>query len=770
MSPDATVFGALLEALARAGEYNSADQTAPAAILWTDPERQWEPLAPRLREALPWLLTLGEYDPATRTGPAIWLRCMIERALPEADWPEATIPVLYMPGVSRQELRPTEGMPWALQPLVELQYRGVAWTQYNGKDWTVAAFLVTARGGLGLDVAADTATQEAMLRALQPLADTLVRDLRGKRLEATDFDALLHPDVIRDVLRWLDDPAGTRAQWDDNYWGSFRSSCQDKLGFDPQGEGELGAAERLGRREGVWSAAWERFAESPENYPHLPGLLRRARPEKTDSLFFDESTWPQANEQAEARLREALSALAGKAAPEGREAVRNLERDHGERRGWVWARLGQAPLAEALKPLNALADLTQTALGGATPEDIASHYAAGLWKADDAALEALGTVSTAADRAAVEAAVRTVYLPWLAAGAEHFQEAVRQQPLPCQPAEETAAELGHCLLFADGLRFDVGQRVREALERSGCSVTGDWSFTALPPVTATAKPAVSPIAPLVGKQGGVNFEPLFGDGTGLTTDRIIRRMEERGWVSLGKDDTGSPEGTAWTECGRLDKRGHDEGVGLARRIGEEVEGLAQRVEQLLAAGWREVRIVTDHGWLLMPGGLPKVEMPAYLVESRWGRCAALKSTSQVSMQSVPWHWNPEVQVAMAPGVGCFIAGKEYAHGGLSVQECVVPVLTVTAAHALREVRIESVKWVGLRCRVQVRGGAGLRLDLRTKAGEADSSVLEDKPIAGETGEVSALVADDSLAGTAVNVVLVDDAGTQHAKASTTVGG
>jgi hypothetical protein len=36
--------------------------------------------------------------------------------------------------------------------VVELQYRGTMWTQLNGKDWKVEAFLVSENGGLGLEV------------------------------------------------------------------------------------------------------------------------------------------------------------------------------------------------------------------------------------------------------------------------------------------------------------------------------------------------------------------------------------------------------------------------------------------------------------------------------------------------------------------------------------------------------------------------------------------------------------------------------------------
>src|SRR6266436_9014779 len=118
-----TVLFELLRALKHAGEYNAQDQSAPAAILWTDKDRQWEPLTPRLREALPQFLILGPYASGERTGPAIWIRCMIERTLREADWPADTVPILYLPGVSRHELRAVDECPRDLQPLAELQYR-----------------------------------------------------------------------------------------------------------------------------------------------------------------------------------------------------------------------------------------------------------------------------------------------------------------------------------------------------------------------------------------------------------------------------------------------------------------------------------------------------------------------------------------------------------------------------------------------------------------------------------------------------------------------
>src|SRR5262249_36140791 len=134
-----TFFDAVLSALRASATYNRDDAVAPAAILWPDERHEWERLLPRLRLALPHLLTFGPYDTTRRTGPAIWLRCALAGRIREAVWPADAIPIVYLPGVSRPTLRATEDCLVELRPLAELQYRGALFSQSNGKDWTLAA-------------------------------------------------------------------------------------------------------------------------------------------------------------------------------------------------------------------------------------------------------------------------------------------------------------------------------------------------------------------------------------------------------------------------------------------------------------------------------------------------------------------------------------------------------------------------------------------------------------------------------------------------------
>ncbi len=137
----------LLKALGSTATYNPDVQVAPVCILWPDRDRQWEAIMPRIQNELKELFILGDYDPEKRMGPAIWLRCLIADRIAEFELPPGKTPILYLPGVSRQDLRAVEACPDHLKPLAELQYRGVIWSQVNAKDWTVFCLFKIRSGG-----------------------------------------------------------------------------------------------------------------------------------------------------------------------------------------------------------------------------------------------------------------------------------------------------------------------------------------------------------------------------------------------------------------------------------------------------------------------------------------------------------------------------------------------------------------------------------------------------------------------------------------------
>ena len=143
--------------------------------------------------------------------------------------------------------------------------------------------------------------------------------------------------------------------------------------------------------------------------------------------------------------------------------------------------------------------------------------------ADEAAMRAIAAVKSALDLRAVQIAVRSLYLPWLESAAEHFQKLVAKSPLPSKgKQEEIAAAAEHCLLFADGLRFDIGQRLASKLEERGLRVARRHRWAALPTVTATAKPAASPVvSDIAGGELPESFAPeVAATKQSLTTDRF----------------------------------------------------------------------------------------------------------------------------------------------------------------------------------------------------------------------------------------------------------
>ena len=765
-----TLLDALERAFDRAATYNERSRVAPAAILWPDEKEEWTRLLPRLRERFPQLLTLGEYDPDKKSGPAIWLKCMVARTLDAADWPEEETPIVYLPGVSRQDLRAIEQCPEEIKPLAELQYRGVMWNQTNGRDWTVRAFLMSEHGGLGLDVARDEDTLTLLQRTLPELAETPLDRLRGQRLDADRLRSLAADDPVRDLLTWLSRPGEAKNTWPDERWATFREICQDTYDFDPEKDGPLRAAKLLGFKEGPWATVWQRYLEAPDGHSGVQGKLRKARPSQTGDLFAREPTWPQDNEALEDELRESFVNLGEMRPDKAAARTRELEEKHSERRQWVWSKLEQAPLAGALKHLRALADAVQSPVGGTTPEAVAESYQAGGWKADQAMLSALEGPREPEDFQAVHAAVNTLYRPWLEDGTEALQAAVANDGMPAPP-DPPEPEPGEVLLFADALRLDVGKKLAQRLQFADLEVEMDTHWSALPSVTPTSKPAVSPIAGDISRESTPDeFQPEI-DGETLTIRRFRNRMEEAGHQILDSEETGDPSGTAWTEIGTLDKYGHNEEWKLARRIDELLTEIVARVRQLLSAGWTKVRIVTDHGWLVVPGALPKEELPHYLAKTRWGRCATLKETSETTHFTVGWHWNPNVRIAMAPDMRVHRKGLGYAHGGISVQECLVPRITASETGTGQpDAQISSVEWVRLRCRIQVEHPTeGLQADLRTRPNDPGTSVASRPKAVKEDGTVSIPVPFPEHEGSEVTAVLLDGDEAVHTY-STTVGG
>lgn len=741
-----TPLDALVTALHDAASYNAAAEAPPEAVVWCDANREFEPLLPALHERLPELLTYGEFDAETRTGPAVWLRAAVAGAVPSIDIPEGVTPILYLPGVARETLKGADDCPPLLQPLVWFTVAGTMFGHVNGKDWTLRGFLTSERGPLKLSIVDDNATRTALSHAALRFCTRPVEELRGQRWNADQLNALLAPDLAADMLDWID--GAFTELGDPTRFAAFANIAEKQLKFDPRKLSPQDAVRRLAKREGRWAEVWARFAAST-GFEKVVTYLSLEEP---GTLFVHQDSYPRLNARDEKELRQQLLGLA-KLSPEAAKArIGELEAKHACRRETVWARRGEAPLAQALAFIAkiAAAEPLPSHDGNALGE---AYVAAGA-DVDWAAMRALAAAPREFDREAVAAALRAVYLPWLEQGALALQELIRVGKVKLAAPPDAGPD-ATTILFVDGLRMDLARELVRRLVAEGVKVSLGWMWSGYPTVTATCKPMVSPVASLLsGPPTTSDVLPLSPEGKPVTKPVLFKLMEAQGWET---DSALLPDAKLWAETGRFDEEGHALGARLAERLAAGIRDAVDRILQLVRSG-RSLHIVTDHGWLLMPGGLPHAALDVGLVEpnGKRTRCALVKAKAQTSYLQVPWSWNPEVSVATATGARSFYASYEYAHGGVSPQECILPVLKVAGDGALRAITIGQTRWEGLRLRVEVTGGADLRVDLRLGSETSGPSLIKGGRVLDEHGRTSFLVSDEHERKAACLVVLDDD--------------
>lgn len=746
-----TFLDRVRESLAAAmADYNREDIVEQRLVIFPDKSGEWAPIIARLRGTLH-IVTFGDYDPSTFTGSAIYIRSLVFRTN-DVCLPEGQTPIIYLPGYSREQLRNLEECPDEIKPLAGLQYLGEVWSQRNGRDWTLLAYLKTSQGGLSLKVNDDPETREAIKNAANVLADESIEVLKSRQpLNAAFFDDLHHTDPARQILQWMNDPEGERQKMkSEGDWKSFCTKCKKEYDLDPEKEGAATAAEKLGMLKGKWGDIWDRFREKPTAYPQIPKLLRNAKQPKWLPRM---DSWPQYNDSQEKQLYSTLIGLKEVAPDQVRQQIADLEKTHAQRRTWVWAELGESQLARALEHLAILAKLTKESKFGGSVEEQAERYLQSLWKADDAVILALQQAVDKKGKNAITTAINALYPGWAHEMAQAFQKEWIHHPVD-QMKENHEPMRGEIIVFVDGLRMDLGHRLSAMLDDAGYSCTLTRRFSVLPTETSTAKPAAMPIAGEL--NAGEKLTPKTKSGALATITALRGTLEEKGFSVLADLETGDPSTSAWTDCANIDEEGHSKGIELPTILDRELKRIRDRVIELFDAGWQTVKIVTDHGWLLIPSGLPKTELKPTLAEIKKGRYAQIRPDATVDYPIVPWFWDRTVRVALAPGITSFEDGKIYAHGGLSPQEVVIPEILVSRRVAQSmAIEIGEPIWAGLRCKIKVEGAAGNIADIRVHPADAQSSGASGGKVIGIDGNVSLVIDDDSLEGQQAWLVILD---------------
>jgi hypothetical protein len=770
-----SIYDKVVQALKQAENHNSNVMVKPEVILWPDPENQWVDVIDVLQSKFPQLLICGSYQPAKKQGPAIWLKCMIAKALPEANWDAEAIPVIYLPGVAKSDLRNVEKAVFNFQPLLEYQYTGTLFIQDSGREWSILAFVENPINGLGIKVSHDNATKEALKKTLPTIFQDSEVLANKTIIDAAYLNNQLLPDIIPAILKWMCKGDAYFQNMDPGKRDVFLNLCKSQYEFEPDHKNIKAIAEKLGSHKNSWKWVWQLYATAPHKYPEIEGFLRLAKPADLGSGMFalpDES-WPQLNEQKEDALAQALVKASKQDAAKALATLQDLEKEHGLRRNWVWYELGKAPLVDALHYLVQMASKTRVAFSSASIEALQDYYTNIGFTADQVMRKALAAAKSEKDKTIVKSIIQLFYHPWLENITNKFQKLV-ESDASIFTSQVAKPETETFVLFVDAFRYELAEEFSRRLVKQQLKVSLQAGWSAVPSLTPTAKPNVSPIATSVSNKSNITeFRPQLQSGKDLLTPVFRDALKTADFKLVTKANDIQGEGRYWQEIGDIDTKGHEEQADIVKRIEELFDQVQEALNVAFEKGIKRIKIVTDHGWLLLPGGLPKTQLNSGLTETRWGRCALIKEGATTDLLHLPWRWNPSVFIAYAPGISFFKANEEYAHGGISIHECLVPTMVIENPNVLNfEAEVKAVKWVNLKCTIQTTDVPdGYSIDIRTKYNDAKTSVLDvlskDKKLKGNT---VTLMIDDDFEYQSATIVLLDETGRILDKKPATVGG
>jgi hypothetical protein len=760
----------VVQSLKKASQHNSQSMVAPRVVLWPDPERQWESILDQLQQAIPSLLCFGDYQPDKRQGPAIWLKCMVERSLPEANWADTDVPIIYMPGIAKKDFRNISEADLLLQPLMEYQYTGSMWLHENGREWTIAGFLQNEQDGMGLNVSQDNATKDALQASLAKTFNDKETFYNRTYIDSDILLSNVYPNIGLDILHWMSNGDKFLKSFPSDKQETFKSLCKSKFGFEPDYSNIKEIALKLGSRKNSWAQVWDYFANAPHKFPEIPKLLDLAFPGDLGTGMFSlpKDSWPRQNELEETQIRDALKKIETISLPKVNAYLKEVVSKHSDRRNTVWFELGQAPLVDAVEFLYKMSLQCSEAYPSDTVQSLIDYYTQSGYLGDYNMRRALAAVSTTLDKETVTKCIRYIYMPWLEKINIRFQEVY-----PKAEAVEFKAASGKIVLFVDALRYEVAKELVEFLQAKGYELTMKSGLTAIPTVTPTAKAFNSPIANEIDRNSQIKeFRPNTKSGKDLVTATFRGSLKDCGYEYVASPAKVDGATNSWLEIGTLDTKGHEEQANMVRRVPELFEEVHEHIQVLAEKGISEISIVTDHGWLLLPGGLPKTNISKDLIDTRWGRCATIKEGASVDLPHFSWTWNPSIFIAYAPGISFFKNNEEYAHGGISLQECVVPQieLKIKQIQSL-EGTISEVNWNQLVCRIELNGAPdGCIVDIRTKREDPNSSVVlsESTKRVVRSGKARLMV-DDSRQGDAAHVVLTSSTGIIIDDQLTTIG-
>jgi len=451
------------------------------------------------------------------------------------------------------------------------------------------------------------------------------------------------------------------------------------------------------------------------------------------------------------------------------KSLQKLETGHKERKKWVWAELGYAPLVFALEYLIKMAQNINIPYPSGSVQELINFYTETGYYTDTCMRKAYASVKSEKDKIVISGLIQLLYKPWLEKITEKLQTLIENNfaALKKVAIDDTSQNF---YLFVDAFRYEIAKEYLELLSKKGLKVELSHTISSFPTLTATAKPKSSPLANEISLSSEFNdFTPQFKSGKPVIISNFRNELELKGFAHSEKRGF-EQDKSYWLEIGNIDTKGHDEQSEMLKRMDELFEEITEILDIAAENGIKKIKVVTDHGWLMLPGGLPSAKIVKDLTVARCGRCALIKEGVKTDLTQLPWEWNPAIYIAYAPGISFFRKNEEYAHGGISLQECIIPELIIHIVQPeLFTAKIVYHRWVNLRCNIETKNAPdGYKIDIRTKYNDEHTSVILSSTQSILDNKCS-LIVDDSVIDSAAFIVLTNERGKIIDKINTTIG-
>jgi hypothetical protein len=264
------------------------------------------------------------------------------------------------------------------------------------------------------------------------------------------------------------------------------------------------------------------------------------------------------------------------------------------------------------------------------------------------------------------------------------------------------AEGLRALIMVDALRYELAQDLVERLEIAPAQV-GTW-FSPVPSITELGMAALLPGWPecQVDYAGGewVITPPDSTDNLARKNKRLAWLIAHLGsaavfdldqWLSTPLDQV--DRGLDWIvlTSSTIDAIGEGVGTVALDTFDSLLSRLEQGVRRLLAVGCAEIHIVTDHGFLLREKvrETDKVKVDVEGALKKAARYLIGRDLPPTDLPHLPVSGGRDLVAWFPRGIDCFITKGpyNYMHGGIALQEVVIPHLLVQQSVAERLVGV-----------------------------------------------------------------------------------